>query len=203
MKYSSGKPLVLASASMARQRMLSSAGVGVDVVPAAVDEEAIKESLLAEAASPVYIADSLADAKARNVSFMHADRLVLGADQILVQDGQVFSKATTLDQATATLKMLSGKQHQLISAAVIYDAGQPVWRAISSAKLSVRDLSDDFIYQYLTALGDDAFWSVGCYQLEGLGAQLFDKVDGDYFTILGLPLLPVLDFLRQRGMVMV
>lgn len=181
--------------------MLTNAGVAVAAVAATVDEEAIKESLLADAVPPRDIADCLAEAKARSVSSVHPDRMVLGADQVLVQEGRVFSKAKTVDQARETLKSLSGKTHQLISAAVIYDGGQPVWRAVSSANLSVRPLSDDFIDNYLAALGEDAFWSVGCYQLEGLGAQLFNKIDGDYFTILGLPLLSVLDFLRGRGMV--
>lgn len=195
------KPLILASASETRAKMLTRAGVAIDIVPAAVDEEALKDSLLAEAAPPRDIADSLADAKARSVSFIHPDRMVLGADQILVQDGELFSKAANREAATATLRALSGKSHQLVSAAVIYSDGQPVWRGVASAIMSVRELSDDFINQYLEALGGDAFWSIGCYQLESLGAQLFNKIDGDYYTVLGLPLLAVLDFLRRQGMV--
>lgn len=201
MPNTAAKPLILASASVTRKKILINAGVKVEVVPAAVDEEAVKESLLAEAAPPRDIADSLADAKARSVSFMHPDCLVLGADQILVQGGKLFSKATNREGAVATLRALSGKSHQLISAAVFYSEGQPVWRGVTSATMSVRDLSDGFINQYLEALGDDAFWSVGCYQLEGIGAQLFHKIDGDYYTVLGLPLLAVLDFLRRQGMV--
>ena len=202
MTMASPKPLILASASATRKRMLTHAGVVVDTFAGAVDEEAIKESLMAGTALPRDIADCLAEAKARSVSAAHPDRIVLGADQVLVQGGRVFSKAQTVNQAHEILCSLSGKTHQLISAAVIYDAGQPVWRAVSSANLSVRPLSNEFIDDYLAALGDDAFWSVGCYQVEGLGAQLFNKIDGDYFTILGLPLLPVLDFLRGRGMVL-
>lgn len=195
------KALILASGSETRRRMLMKAGLSFDVVRGQVDEKALKESLLAEAAPARDVADSLADAKARSVSMMHSGRVVLGADQILVQDGRIFSKAKTVDQAKATLRALSGKSHQLISAAVIYEDGQPVWRVATTATLTVRNLSEEFIDHYLTALGDDAFWSVGCYQLEGLGAQLFSKIDGDYFTILGLPLLPVLDFLRGRAIV--
>lgn len=195
------QPLILASASKTRQRMLESAGVLVDATPANIDEASLKQSLIAEAVPARDIADSLAEAKARSISMMHPDRLVLGADQLLVQDGQFFSKAQTFDEAKTTLKALSGKTHQLISAAVIYENQTPVWRAVSSASLSVRSLSDNYINYYLTELGEDAFWSVGCYQLEGLGAQLFSKIDGDYFTVLGLPLLPVLDFLRGRGIV--
>lgn len=201
MTGSIAQSLVLASASTTRQKMLINAGVSVDVVPSSVDEAAIKESLLAAAAPPRDIADSLADAKARSVSFMQPNRIVLGSDQILTLGGRVFSKAATFDQAAETLRALSGRSHQLISAAVIYGGGQPVWRAATSATMHVRNLSDDFIDHYLTSIGDDAFSSVGCYQLEGLGAQLFDKVDGDYYTVLGLPLLPVLDFLRRQGMV--
>ena len=201
MPTATSKPLILASASVTRAKMLARAGVSAEAVPAAVDEDGLKESLLAEATPPRGIADSLAEAKACSVSFMHPDRMVLGADQILVQDGVIFSKAANHTEAAATLRALSGRSHQLISAAVIYQDGQSVWRAASSATLSVRDLSEDFIKQYLDTLGGDAFWSVGCYQLEGLGAQLFDKIDGDYYTVLGLPLLAVLDFLRRQDMV--
>lgn len=194
-------PLILASASKTRQRMLENAGVIIDAIPANVDEAALKQSLIAEAFSVRDMADSLAEAKARSVTMMHPNRLVLGADQILVQDGQFFSKAQTFDDAKTMLKALSGKTHQLVSAAVVYENQTPVWRAISAASLTMRNLSDSYIDQYLATLGENAFWSVGCYQLEGLGAQLFSKIDGDYFTILGLPLLPVLDFLRGRGIV--
>ncbi len=180
--------------------MLEQAGVAVDVFPATLDEAAVKASLIETGAPARDIADALADAKARSVSYQHPDRLILAADQILVQDDVVFSKAETKEAARRTLQQLSGNQHQLVSAAVIYDGNSPVWRHVSAAKLQVRELSDNFIDGYLDQLGDDAFWSVGCYQLEGLGAQLFEQIDGDFFTILGLPLVPVLDFLRRRGM---
>ncbi len=192
--------LVLASQSKTRQSMLSNAGIQFDVQVAPVDETEIKASLIAEGGPARDIADALADAKARSVSLMRPDALVLGADQILVQNGEIFSKAQDRDEAEAKLAKLSGNSHQLISAAVIYQQGQPVWRAIDAATLHVRDLSTDFIKEYLDALGDDAFWSVGCYQLEGRGIQLFDKVEGSHFTILGLPLIAVIDFLRRRGM---
>lgn len=195
------KPLILASASETRKRLLVNAGVNIEVAPSAVDEEALKESLIDCGAPARDIADALAEAKARATSLVHPERLVLGADQILVQDGTFFSKATARESAKKTLLELSGKTHQLVSAVVVYDQGQPVWRYVDTAKMSVRPLSDTFIEDYLTALGGDAFWSVGCYQLEGLGAQLFDKIEGDHFTILGLPLIPVLDFLRRRGIV--
>jgi septum formation protein len=193
--------LILASASVARKMMLENAGVPVRCVPAQIDEQALKQSLITDGASPRDIADCLAEAKARNVAFQYPDNLVLGGDQILVQDGDIFSKAKTRAEAKMVLKRLSAKSHQLISAAVISHQGQPVWRTTASATLKVRSLSDDYIDEYLDILGEAAFSSVGCYQLEGLGAQLFEKIDGDFFTILGLPLLPVLDFLRARGMI--
>lgn len=192
--------LVLASQSKTRQSMLSNAGIRFDVQVAPVDETEIKASLIAEGVPARDIADALADAKARSASLMRPDAMVLGADQILVQNGEIFSKAKDRGEAEAKLAKLSGKSHQLISAAVIYQHSQPVWRAIDAATLHVRDLSADFIKEYLDTLGDDAFWSVGCYQLEGRGIQLFDKVEGSHFTILGLPLIAVIDFLRRRGM---
>lgn len=193
--------LILASKSKTRQAMLANAGILFDAQSAPVDEAEIKASLLAEGVSARDIADALADAKARSVSLMNPDALVLGADQILVQDGEIFSKAANRDEAETKLKKLSGNKHQLLSAAVMYEQGQAIWRAVDSATLFVRDLSDGFIEEYLDALGEDAFWSVGCYQIEGRGIQLFEKVEGAHFTILGLPFLAVIDFLRRRGMV--
>lgn len=191
--------LVLASTSKTRQKMLSNAGLEFSASPAAIDEKVLKDSLLAEKASARDIADFLAEAKARSVSFFKPDALVIGADQTLVCGDIVFSKATDKTTAASTLRALSCKTHRLYSAAVIYEGQQAVWRHVSHADLTMRPLSDDFIEAYLDTLGDDAFWSVGSYQLEGLGAQLFSKIDGDYFTILGLPLLPLLDYLRRRG----
>lgn len=190
--------LILASGSKTRADILSSAGVPFSAVRPAVDEDAIKQALLADGAPARDIADALADVKARNVSYAHMGELVLGSDQVIWKDGNLYSKATSREDAIATLKGLSGGTHELISAAVIYEDGQPIWRAAQSVKLSMRPLSDDYIGWYLDQIGDAAFWSAGAYQLEGLGAQLFTRVDGDYFTVLGLPLLPVLDFLRRR-----
>ncbi len=181
--------------------MLKNAGVDFAVETARVDENSIKEAMVAENAPARDIADALAEMKARAVSYMQPDAFVLGADQILVKDGKIFSKSTTREEAKSVLGTLSGGTHQLISAAVVCQNGQAIWRSVDTVKLDVRPLSEEYIDTYLDTLGDDAFWSVGCYQLEGIGAQLFNRVEGDYFSVLGLPLLPVLDFLRRHQLI--
>jgi len=197
-------PIILASGSQTRALMLSNAGVTFEVVKAAVDEEAIKQSLTNEQAPPREIADVLAELKATQVSRNRVETgfpgdLVIGADQVLELDGQCFSKPADMDHAAAHLKLLRGKTHTLVSAVTVAHQGRVIWRNMDSAKLSVRDFSEEFLGDYLSALGDDALTSVGSYQIEGLGSQLFSKVAGDYFTILGMPLLPLLDFLRGQG----
>ena len=191
--------IILASNSKTRARMLKDAGLDVDILAANIDEAEIKYSLLQDGAPADQIAIILAEMKAANVSRRCECDLILAADQILSLGGELLSKASNRAEAEATLKKLSGKKHELISAAVIMENGNTIWHDIQKATLDVRNLSDDFISQYLDALGDDAFWSVGCYQLEGLGAQLFNSVKGDYYTVLGLPLLPIFKFLRDRG----
>lgn len=193
-------PLVLASASPARAALLRNAGVEIEVAPARVDEEAVRAALLAEGAPPRDIADKLAELKALRASRRHPGRLVLGADQVLVADGTLFAKPASRDEARAQLLSLRGRSHRLLSAAVIADTGTVVWRHLGSARLSMRPFTEAFLEDYLDRLGDLAFASVGCYQLEGLGAQLFSRVDGDFFTVLGLPLLETLGYLRARGM---
>ncbi|MCJ9429863.1 Maf family protein [Kordiimonas marina] len=192
--------LILASASTTRADMLARVGVPVETDPPHVDEGEIKDALLAEGAPARDIADALAELKARTTSFRHPGALVLGADQVLVKDGKLFSKAKDKADAAGKLALLAGGEHRLISAAVICRDGEPVWRALDEARLVMRPLSGAYIEDYLDKIGDAAFWSVGCYQLEGLGAQLFTRVEGDFFTILGLPLLPVLDYLRRVEM---
>jgi septum formation protein len=191
--------LVLASESRTRIKMLEDAGVAFDTLAARVDEDAIKDAMLAEGAPAWDIADMLAETKARMVSYQRPDALVLGGDQVIYKDGRLFSKAGSRDEARESLKLLAGGTHELVSAAVICEGGMPVWRAAEKVKLTMRPLSDAFIESYLDQIGDAALWSAGAYQLEGLGAQLFTKVQGDFFTGRGLPLLAVLDYLRRRG----
>lgn len=194
-----GKNVILASGSAIRSQLLSAAGVGFEVVVPRVDEEAIMASLLAEDAKPLDIADALAEYKGLRVAMKHSDAIVVAADQVLVCNGEVFSKARNSKEAKIHLEKLRGQGHQLLSAVVIFEDGQPVWRFAGRAQLVMRDFSDAFLADYVTRYGEDVLSSVGCYKLENEGVQLFSKVQGDYFTILGLPLLEVLGFLRTRG----
>lgn len=192
--------LLLASQSAARKAMLSAAGVPFNAIPAHVDEEAITAGLVAEAAAPERIADALAEVKALKLSRQHPGQLVLGADSVVVtQDGALLAKPETRPRAEVQLRQLAGTTHRLISAAVICEAGKPVWRSACSARLTMRPLSEPFIADYLDLEGDAVLGCVGCYRIEGLGAQLFSRIDGDQFVIRGLPLLQVLDYLRVRG----
>jgi septum formation protein len=193
--------LVLASASAVRAKILGHAGVPFRMTPATVDEEAIKARLIGEGRQPREIADALAEAKAVGGSRANPDALVLGADQILVFEGECISKSATLAAANALLRRLRGNLHRLVSATVLMHNGEPLWRHLDSATLWMRDFSDAFLDDYLASEGESLLSSVGGYRLEGRGAQLFSRIEGDYFTILGLPLLPVLAALREQGVV--
>lgn len=193
-------PLVLASQSPARAAMLRAAGVAIEIAPARIDEAAITAAMRAEAAPARDIADVLAEMKARRVVQRMPGRLVLGADQILVADGEMMAKPASMAEARVQLTRLRGKTHELLSAAVICEAGVPVWREVGRARLVMRDFSCAFLDAYLAEEGERVLECAGCYRLEGRGAQLFTRVEGDHFSILGLPLLAVLWFLRTRGL---
>jgi len=195
------KRIVLASQSMARQNMLRQAGVEFEVKPARIDEEAIIKSLLTDGATTNDIVDALAEYKALRVAGSNPDGLIIGSDQILVCEKKIYSKAQNMEQAKTTLKELRGKSHQLLSAAVIFEDGKPVWRTVSRAQLFMRNYSDEYLDDYLEYCGSDILSSVGCYFLEDKGVNLFSRIQGDYFTVLGFPLLDVLEFLRNRGVI--
>jgi septum formation protein len=191
-------PLTLASKSAARSALLTEAGVAFSTSGSGVDEEAVKAGMLAENASPRDIADALAELKAVRVSARRPG-LVIGADQTLELEGALVDKAETLDEARVRLLGFRGRTHTLHSAVVVARDGTPIWREVKSARMSVRPFSTAWLDGYLAREGEALLGSVGCYRLEGEGVQLFDRIDGDYFTILGLPLVGLLDLLRNHG----
>lgn len=181
--------------------MLRAAGVEVEAHSSLVDEASIKQTLAADSAKPRDIADALAEAKARKISRKFTGRLVLGGDQILVTgDGVILDKPESREQAETHLAMLSGKTHKLISAAVICENGESVWHMVDTAQMTMRPLSSGFIKDYVGLYWERIRHCVGCYRIEAEGAQLFASVAGSQFTVIGLPLLPVLDYLRVRGL---
>lgn len=195
------KEVILASASQVRRSLLENAGVPFEVLAAPVDEAEVKEALRAEQASAAAVAETLAELKALHISRRKPEALVIGADQMLECEGRWFDKPATLEEARTQLQALSGKTHSLLASVCVVQGGQRLWHHNEGARLQVRELSEAFLDSYLEAVGEAALTSVGAYQLEGRGAQLFARVQGDYFTILGLPLLALLDFLRNQGVV--
>jgi septum formation protein len=191
--------IILASSSPFRKALLVNAGVAVDAVPASVDERALEAPLQGSGISPEDVALVLAEAKAVDVSEKKPGALVLGCDQTLSLGDEVFHKPTDMEGARRHLLALSGKTHQLNSAAVLVRDGVVLWRHVGIANLTMRRLDPAFIGRHLAHVGDKALASVGAYQIEGEGIQLFEKIDGDYFTIVGLPLLAVLAELRKLG----
>jgi septum formation protein len=195
-------PLILASTSVARQNMLRQAGLEVEAMPAYVDEAAVKEAAKADGWEPAELALALAELKAQRISGRFPTALVIGADQLLVCGDDWFDKPADLAAAASDLTRLSGKTHQLATAVCAYRGGAMVWHHVATPSLTMRSLSPAFIADYLAAEGDEVCNCVGAYRLEALGSQLFTRIDGDFFTILGLPLLPLLDYLRQAKMLL-
>ena len=193
--------LILASGSSVRTRLLTAAGVEHTVHPADVDEAAVRDGMTAENASHGDIAEALAELKAQTVAQTHPGKLVLGADQILSCDGRVFEKPRGLPGVRAHLNALMGKEHSLFNAACIVRDGEVVWHHLGQPVLHMRRLSEGFVEGYIAAVGEDVCQSVGAYQLEGRGVQLFSRIDGDFFDILGLPMLPLLEYLRKQQVI--
>lgn len=195
------RPLLLASASETRLALLRNAGLEVTALPARIDEETIRAALEADGAHPHDIADALAEMKARKLAEKHPEALVLGCDQVLDFDRRAWGKPETPEAAVAQITAMRGQTHRLLSALVLYDRGKPIWRHIGRADLTMRNVSDDWLHGYVARNWDSIRHSAGAYKLEEEGVRLFSAIEGDYFTILGLPLLPLLAYLEQRGFI--
>ncbi len=197
----SSQPLVLASASVSRARLLAQTGLSIFCDASGLDETPIKQAYRAQESDAGSCAEALAEAKARMVSIRHPGALVIGADQILQCEGNWYDKPATPQEARDHLERLRGREHELVSAVCVVRDDNLLWHHVDRPRLIMRDFSDGFMDEYLVMIGEEAFASVGAYQLEGYGAQLFSRIAGDYFSILGLPLLALLDFLRLHRVV--
>lgn len=191
--------MILASSSPFRRKLLSDAGLTCEVERPEIDERAVEAAIGDSGVAPMDVALVLAEAKAQEVSSRHPDALVVGSDQTLSLEGEIFHKPATMEEARRHLLRLSGKTHSLNSAVALARGGETVWSHVSVANLTMRALDPAFVGRHLAAVGDRALQSVGAYQIEGPGIQLFERIDGDHFTIVGLPLLPLLKELRELG----
>ena len=191
--------IILASGSSIRAALLTQAGIPFEARPARVDEDAIKAALLMEEATPRDVADALAEFKARKIAEKDPGAVVIGSDQVLEYQGRILSKPETAEDAAEQLRTLRGKQHKLLSAVVVYHEAEPVWRYVGQVRLLMRDISDEYLSDYVARNWPGIGESVGSYKLEEEGSRLFSRIEGDYFTVLGLPLLELIGFLTQRG----
>ncbi|MEQ9329603.1 MAG: Maf family protein [Rhodospirillales bacterium] len=194
-------PLILASGSTARAAMLKAVGLDVHLHPANVDEESFRHALRADRVTTEAAAEALAELKAVKVAGRYPQGIVIAADQMLDCGGIWFEKPVDRDHAFASLQTLAGRTHRLVSSVVLYRNGARIWHHTDVAEITMRRLDDGYIERYLDHIGDEVFSTVGCYRIEGIGMHLFSKVQGDYYTILGMPLLPLLDNLREQGVV--
>jgi septum formation protein len=194
-------PLILASGSSIRAQMLQQAAVDFTVQVARVDEESVKRALLAEEAPPRDIADALAELKARKISDKNPGAMVLGCDQVLDFEGRLLSKPESAEDALAQLLEMRGKRHMLLSAAVIYRDGQPIWRHVGQVRLRMKMSSDAYLKGYIARNWDSIRHAVGAYKLEEEGVRLFSTIDGDYFNVLGMPLMELLNYLALQGVI--